>query len=176
MKENNEEGDDVYQITQRRQWQPRGQGMNSQFPPLAFNYWNNQLPYGQMNAPPYQDANVWLPTSQKQNHYGQWNPYGRGPQQQLSYQSQHQLNFFQQQFQPPYQQQQLQFPSTTSPNNPPLRPQMHVQPNPNPNNNVIQNIDVHNVLALSITPMPCEEINIRSGTIVEPIVEDAPSS
>jgi hypothetical protein len=41
MKETNEEAEGVYMITQIRQWQPRGQGMNSQFSPLAFNYWNN---------------------------------------------------------------------------------------------------------------------------------------
>jgi hypothetical protein len=32
------------------------------------------------------------------------------------------------------------------------------------------------VLALSITPMPCDEIKLRSGRIVEPIIEYAPSS
>jgi hypothetical protein len=53
---------------------------------------------------------------------------------------------------------------------------MHVQPNPNPNNKAVQNIDIHNVPALSITPMPCDEIKLRSGRIVEPIIEDAPSS
>jgi hypothetical protein len=53
---------------------------------------------------------------------------------------------------------------------------MPVKTNPNPNNKSVQNIDIHNVLALSITPMPCDEINLRSGRIVEPIVEDAPSS
>jgi hypothetical protein len=96
MKETNEEAEAIYLITKRRQWQPRGQGMNSQFSPLAFNYWNNQLPYGQSNAPPpnqmppsYQDPNAWLPMLQQPNHYGQLNPYGRGPQQQLSYPSQH---------------------------------------------------------------------------------------
>jgi hypothetical protein len=46
MKETNEEAKVVYLITKIRQWQPRGQGMNSQFSPPAFNYWNNQLPYG----------------------------------------------------------------------------------------------------------------------------------
>ena len=50
-----------------------------------------------------------------------------------------------------------------------------MQPNPNPNNKTVQNIDIHNVPALSITPMPCDEINLRSGGIVEPIVEDDPS-
>jgi hypothetical protein len=53
---------------------------------------------------------------------------------------------------------------------------MHVQPNPNPNNKAIQNIDIHNVPSLSITPMPCDEIKLRSGRIFEPIIEDAPSS
>jgi hypothetical protein len=53
---------------------------------------------------------------------------------------------------------------------------MHVKPNPNPNNKVVQNIDIHNVLALSITPMHCDKIKLRSGRIVELIIEDAPSS
>jgi hypothetical protein len=142
MKVTNEEAEVAYLITQRRQWQPRGQGMNSQFSPATLNYWNNQLPYGQMNAPPpnpilppYQDSNAWLPMPQQQSHHGQWNPYWRGPQQQLSYQN-HQPNLYQQQFQPQYQQQQLQLPPNAPQNNPPLRPQMPVQPNPNPNNKV----------------------------------------
>jgi hypothetical protein len=53
---------------------------------------------------------------------------------------------------------------------------MPVQPNLNPNNKVVHNIDIHNVPALSITHMPCDEIKLRSGRIVEPIIEDAPSS
>jgi hypothetical protein len=52
---------------------------------------------------------------------------------------------------------------------------MPVQPNPNPNNKAVQNIDILNVPALSITAMPCDEIHLRSGRIVETIVEDAPS-
>jgi hypothetical protein len=52
---------------------------------------------------------------------------------------------------------------------------MSLQPNPNPNNKAIQNIDIYNVPALSITPMPCDEIKLRSTRIVEPIIEDAPS-
>jgi hypothetical protein len=51
---------------------------------------------------------------------------------------------------------------------------MPMKPNPNPNNKVIQNIDIHNVPALYITPMPCDKIKLRSGRIVEPIIEDAP--
>jgi hypothetical protein len=44
--------------------------MNCQFSPTSLNYWNNQLPYGQMNAPPpnlppYQDSNAWLPMPQQ---------------------------------------------------------------------------------------------------------------
>jgi hypothetical protein len=186
MKATNEEAEVVYLITQRRQWQPRGQGTNPQFSPATLNYWNNvnnQLQYGQMNAPPpnqmpppYQDPNAWVPMPQQHNHPGQWNPYWRGPQQQLTYQNPHQQNPYQQQFQPQYQQQQLQLPPNAPQNNPPLWPQMPVQPNPNPNNKAIQNIDIHNVPALSITPMPCDEIKLRSGRIVEPIIEDAPSS
>jgi hypothetical protein len=53
---------------------------------------------------------------------------------------------------------------------------MLVQPNPNPINKVVQNIDIHNVPTLSITPMLYDEIKLRSGRIVEPIIEDAPSS
>jgi hypothetical protein len=52
---------------------------------------------------------------------------------------------------------------------------MPMQPNQNPNNKVIQNIDIHNVSTLSITPMPCDEIKLRSWRIVEPIIEDDPS-
>jgi hypothetical protein len=143
MKETNEEAEAAYLITQRRQWQPRSQGMNSQFSPATLNYWNNQPLYGQTNAPPphhmstpYQDPNAWLPMPQQQNHHGQWNPYWRGPQQHLSYQNHHQPNPYQQQFQPQYQQQQLQLPPNAPLNNPPLRPHMPVQPNPNPNNKV----------------------------------------
>jgi hypothetical protein len=112
MKVINEEAEVVYLIKQRRQWQPRGQGMNSQFSPPALNYWNNQPQFGQTNSPPphhmpppYQDPNAWL--HMKHNHHGKWNPYWRGPQQQLCFQNHHQPNPYQQQFQPQYQQQQL---------------------------------------------------------------------
>lgn len=85
MKVTNKEVEVVYLITQRRQWQPRGKGMNSQFSPAAFKYWNNMnnhLQYGQMNAPipnhmppPYQDPNAWVPMPQQKNHLGKWNPH-----------------------------------------------------------------------------------------------------
>jgi len=78
MNVTNEEAKVAYLITQIRQWNPRGQGMDSQFSPTTINYWNNQLPYGQTNAPlpnhmppSYQDPNAWLPTPQKQSHHGQ---------------------------------------------------------------------------------------------------------
>jgi hypothetical protein len=45
-----------------------------------------------------------------------------------------------------------------------------MKPNPNPNNKAIQNIDIHNVPTLSITPMLCDEIKLRSWRIVEPII------
>jgi hypothetical protein len=134
-----------------------------------------------MNAPPpnhmphpYQDPNAWVPIPQQQNHLGQWNPYQRGPQQQLTYQKPHQQNPYQQQYQSQYQNKQVQLAPSAPQNNPPLRTHMPVQPNPNPNNKATQNIAIHNVLALSINPMPCDEIKLRSGKIVEPIIEDAP--
>jgi hypothetical protein len=71
MKATNEEEEDAYLITKRRQWQLRSQGMNSQFSPATLNYWNNQPLYVYMNAPPphkmstpYQDPNAWLPMLQ----------------------------------------------------------------------------------------------------------------
>jgi hypothetical protein len=114
MKATNEEAEVVYLITQRRQWKPRGQGMNSQFSNVALNYRNNHSLYGQTNAPPphqmsppYQYPNAWLPMPNQHNHHGQWNPYLRSPQQQLSYQNHHQPNPYQQQFQPQYQNKEL---------------------------------------------------------------------
>jgi hypothetical protein len=50
-----EEAEAVYLLTQRRQWQPRGQGTNSSMP---FNRWNNypsfnqEIPALQPNAIP----------------------------------------------------------------------------------------------------------------------------
>ena len=51
-----------------------------------------------------------------------------------------------------------------------MRPQLPVQPNPNPNNKVVQVIDIQNQ---SIFPtMQCNDIHLRSGKIVEPIIDD----
>jgi hypothetical protein len=50
-----------------------------------------------------------------------------------------------------------------------------MQTNPNPNNKAIHNMDIHIVPTLSITPMPYDELKLRSGRIVEAIIEGAPS-
>jgi hypothetical protein len=48
-----EEAKAVYLLTQRRQWQPRGQGMNSNMPFASSNRWNNYPSFNQMSYPPY---------------------------------------------------------------------------------------------------------------------------
>ena len=49
-----------------------------------------------------------------------------------------------------------------------------MQPNPNPNNKFVQVIDIQNQ---SIFPtMQCNDIHLRSGKIVEPIIDDITSS
>lgn len=45
-----EEAEAVYLLTQRRQWQPQGQGTNSSMP---FNCWNNYPSFNQANYPPF---------------------------------------------------------------------------------------------------------------------------
>lgn len=55
-----------------------------------------------------------------------------------------------------------------------MKPQLPVQLNPNPNNNkYVQVIDIQN---LSTSPMQCNDIHLRSGRVVEPIVNDITSS
>jgi hypothetical protein len=49
-----EEAEVVYLMTQRRQWQPRGQGMNSNMPFASSNRWNNYSSFNQMSYPPLQ--------------------------------------------------------------------------------------------------------------------------
>jgi hypothetical protein len=46
-----EEAEAVYMMTQRRQWKPQGQGMNSNMP--FANRWNNYSVFNQMSYPPY---------------------------------------------------------------------------------------------------------------------------
>jgi hypothetical protein len=75
---------------------------------------------------------------------------------------------------PQLNQQQLSLPSGTPPNNQTMRPQLPVQPNPNPNNKVVQVIDIQNQPTFS--PMQCNDIHLRSGRIVEPIIDDITSS
>ena len=55
-----------------------------------------------------------------------------------------------------------------------MKPQLPVQPNPNPNNNkVVQVIDIQN---LPTSHLQCNDIHLRSGRIVEPIIDDITSS
>jgi hypothetical protein len=48
-----EEAEVVYLLTQRRQWQPRGQGINPNMPFTFSNRWNNYPSFGQANYPPF---------------------------------------------------------------------------------------------------------------------------
>jgi hypothetical protein len=48
-----EEVEAVYLLTQRRQWQPWGQGMNLNMPFTSSNRWNNYPSFNQMSYPPY---------------------------------------------------------------------------------------------------------------------------
>ena len=49
----NEEVEVVYLLTQRRQWQLQGQGMNPNMPFTSSNHWNNYPSFNQMSYPPY---------------------------------------------------------------------------------------------------------------------------
>ena len=74
----------------------------------------------------------------------------------------------------PQHQQSLSLPSNTPPNNQEIRPQLHMQPNPNPNNNkALQVIDIPNQ---HVSPMQCNDIHLRSGRVVEPIIDDITDS
>jgi hypothetical protein len=57
-----------------------------------------------------------------------------------------------------------------------MRPQLPVQPNPNPNNKAVQCIDIQNQPILSLFPAQCNDIHLRSRKIVEPIIDDVTSS
>ena len=57
-----------------------------------------------------------------------------------------------------------------------MRPQLPVQPNPNPNNKAVQNVDIATMLLLYITPVSCEAIHLRFGWIAELIIEEGASS
>ena len=59
----------------------------------------------------------------------------------------------------------------------PIRSQLLAQPNPNPNNKAVHQFETVNMPSYSITPMPCNDIHLRSGKVVKPlIIEDVPSS
>ena len=59
----------------------------------------------------------------------------------------------------------------------PIRPQLPTQPNPNLNNKAVHQFETANIPAYSITPVPCNDICLQSGRVVEPLViEDVPSS
>lgn len=65
-------------------------------------------------------------------------------------------------------QQQLQLPPFQAPTPPPpMRPQLPVQPNPNPNNKVAQGIEAPTTFqTYLITPVELNEIQLRSGTVI----------
>jgi hypothetical protein len=92
-----EEAEVVYLLTQRRQWKPRGQGMNPNMPYTSSNRWNNYPSFNQMSYPPYNqmqypnqmnyppmqqtnppfvDPSMWTPwpPQQQQPYQNQWNP------------------------------------------------------------------------------------------------------
>jgi hypothetical protein len=192
-----EEAEAVYLMTQRRQWQPRGQGMNSNIP---FNRWNNYSAFNQMSYPPFNQMQytnqmnypsmqqTYPPMQQNYPPMQQNNPpfvdpsmwTSWPPQQQQPYQNQWNQNWRGQQ--PPFQNQlpqlpqPLSLPAGTPPINQTMRPQLPVQPNPNPNNKVVQCIDIYNWPILSILPAQCNDIHLRSGRIVEPTIADVTSS
>jgi hypothetical protein len=139
----------VYLLTQRRRWKPRGQGMNPNMSFTSSNHWNNYPSFNQMNYPPYNqmqylnqmnyppmqqanppfvDPSMWtpLPPQQQQPYQNQWNPNWRGQQPPFPNQ------LPQSQFLQP-----LSLPSGTPPKNQMMRPQLPIQPNPNPNNKVV---------------------------------------
>jgi len=110
----------------------------------------------QQRSPPFADPTIWNPWAPQQPYFNQWNP-----------------NWAAQQMPFPQHQQSLSLPSNTQ-NNQAIRPQLPVQPNPNPNNNkALQVIDVQNQ---PVSPMQCNDIHLRSGRIVEPIIDDITDS
>ena len=58
-----------------------------------------------------------------------------------------------------------------------MRPQLPAQPNPNPNNKTVHQLETVNMPAYSLSPVPYNDIRLRSGKIVEPVItEDASPS
>jgi len=148
-------------------------------PNATFNHWNNHSPFqtnyapmNQMKYPPYNpmhfppiqqpnppfaDPTIWNPWATQQSYFNQWNPNW----------SAQQIPFLQ-------HQQSLSLPPNAPSNNQTIRPQLPMQPNPNPNNNkALQVINIHEQ---SASPMQCNDIHLRSGRIVEPIIDDITNS
>jgi hypothetical protein len=134
--------------------------MQQTYPPMQQTY-----PPMQRNNPPFVDPSMWTswPPQQQQPYQNQWNQNWRG--QQPAFQNQL-----------PQLPQPLSLPAGTPPNNQTMRPQLPVQPNPNPNNKVVQCIDIYNHPTLSLLPAQCNNIHLRSGRIVEPTIADVTSS
>ena len=58
-----------------------------------------------------------------------------------------------------------------------MRPQLPAQPNPNPNNKIVHQFETVNMPAYSLAPVHCNDICLRSGKVVDPlIIEDVSSS
>ena len=57
-----------------------------------------------------------------------------------------------------------------------MRPQLLVQPNPNPNNKALQVIYIQNQPTFPVFLAQCNDIHLRSRKIVEPIIDDVTSS
>lgn len=53
------------------------------------------------------------------------------------------------------------------PPNPPIRPQLHVQNTPNPNNKLVQQAKTANVPTYCIFLVQCNDMHLRSGRIVQ---------
>jgi hypothetical protein len=137
------------------------------YPPYNQMQYLNQMNYQPMQQtnPPFVDPSMWTPwPPQQQPYLNQWNPNLRGKQPPLP------NKLPQSQFLQP-----LSLPSGTPPNNQMMRPQLPVQPNPNTNNKAVQFIDIHNHPTLSLFPAQCNDIHLRPGKIVEPIIVDVNS-
>ena len=52
----------------------------------------------------------------------------------------------------------------------PIQPHLPAQPNPNPNNKTVHQFEIVNMPTYSLTPMPCNDIRLRSGKVVESII------
>ena len=71
----------------------------------------------------------------------------------------------------------MKLPNNATPMGAPLHPQFPAQPNPNPNNKALQQFEISSMPAYSISPLPCNNLHLWSGKVVEPIIiEDVPSS